>query len=397
MNQTIRFCISVAVLVISTSAQAQDPLIQSLINEVNIDSLMYNASAISGEFAVGINGTASTITSRNKLNAGNALAADYLQQRLQQLGLNTTVQTFGAAGENVLATYPGLLYPNQKVIICGHYDSMPTGNTSPAADDDGSGTAAVIEAARVLTASQQYAYTLIFALWDEEEYGLSGSAYYATQAQAAQDSIIAVINMDAIAYDGDGDNKARVHTKPIAQSIQISDLAVYMNTAYGINLDLQVNNPGATYSDHASFWTKGYSAVLMIEDFDNDGNPHYHTTTDRVQYFDQGYYHRIARLSIGMAASLAIPYSIIEGIEEQNQMVQMWPNPASDRVYIDLTEDPTSASTIAITDLAGRQVLIHQPKEEKALISLDGLPDGLYTLAVSGKHGTRNLRLAVVH
>lgn len=397
MNQTIRYYISVAVLVISTSAQAQDPLIQSLINEVNIDSLMYNASAISGEFAVGINGTASTITSRNKLNAGNALAADYLQQRLQQLGLNTTVQTFGAAGENVLATYPGLLYPNQKVIICGHYDSMPTGNTSPAADDDGSGTAAVIEAARVLTASQQYAYTLIFALWDEEEYGLSGSAYYATQAQAAQDSIIAVINMDAIAYDGDGDNKARVHTKPIAQSIQISDLAVYMNTAYGINLDLQVNNPGATYSDHASFWTKGYSAVLMIEDFDNDGNPHYHTTTDRVQYFDQGYYHRIARLSIGMAASLAIPYSIIEGIEEQNQMVQMWPNPASDRVYIDLTEDPTSASTIAITDLAGRQVLIHQPKEEKALISLDGLPDGLYTLAVSGKHGTRNLRLAVVH
>lgn len=397
MNQTIRYYISVAVLVISTSVQAQDPLIQSLINEVNIDSLMYNASAISGEFAVGINGTASTITSRNKLNAGNALAADYLQQRLQQLGLNTTVQTFGAAGENVLATYPGLLYPNQKVIICGHYDSMPTGNTSPAADDDGSGTAAVIEAARVLTASQQYAYTLIFALWDEEEYGLSGSAYYATQAQAAQDSIIAVINMDAIAYDGDGDNKARVHTKPIAQSIQISDLAVYMNTAYGINLDLQVNNPGATYSDHASFWTKGYSAVLMIEDFDNDGNPHYHTTTDRVQYFDQGYYHRIARLSIGMAASLAIPYSIIEGIEEQNQMVQMWPNPASDRVYIDLTEDPTSASTIAITDLAGRQVLIHQPKEEKALISLDGLPDGLYTLAVSGKHGTRNLRLAVVH
>jgi hypothetical protein len=396
MNRNIRHTIAAIVLATATSAQAQDPLIQGLINEVNIDSLMYNASAISGEFAVGINGTASTITSRNKLNAGNALAADYLQQRLQQLGLNTTVQTFGAAGENVLATYPGLLYPNQKVILCGHYDSMPTGNTSPAADDDGSGTASVLEAARVLTEGQQYAYTIVFALWDEEEYGLTGSAYYATQALAAEDSIIAVINMDAIAYDGDGDNKARVHTKPIAQSMQISDLAVYMNTAYGINLDLQVNNPGATYSDHASFWTKGYSAVLMIEDFDNDGNPHYHTTTDRVQYFDQGYFHRIARLSIGMAASLAIPYSIVEGIDEQHQMVQMWPNPASDVLHINLTEEPTSNTRIMLTDVAGRQMLIHQPKEKRAIISLDGLPDGLYTLTVSGKHGNHSRRLAVV-
>jgi len=395
MNQTIRSIAAAVIVAAGTSAQAQDPVIQGLIDEVNIDSLMYNAGAISGEFPVGINGTASTITSRNKLNAGNALAADYLQQRLQQLGLNTTIQTFGATGENVLATWPGVLYPNQKVIICAHYDSMPTGNNSPAADDDGSGTAALLEAARVLTASQQYAYTIVFALWDEEEYGLTGSAHYATQALAAQDSIIGVINMDAIAYDGDGDNKARVHTKPIAESIQIADLAVYMNTAYGIDLDLQVNNPGATYSDHASFWTKGYSAVLMIEDFDNDGNPHYHTITDHVEYFDQGYYHQIARLSIGMTASLAIPYSLVEGVDELKMITQAWPNPASDVLHINLTEEPQPSTQIVFTDVAGRKVLGHQPEEKRTLIPLDGLPDGLYTLTVTGKLGSSSMRLAV--
>ena len=58
---------------------------------------------------------------------------------------------------------------------------MPSGTTAPGADDNASGTAAVIEAARIFT---QYdsKYTIIYALWDEEEQGLIGSAYYAHQA-----------------------------------------------------------------------------------------------------------------------------------------------------------------------------------------------------------------------
>ncbi|MBK9600208.1 MAG: hypothetical protein IPO60_18290 [Flavobacteriales bacterium] len=53
-----------------------------------------------------------------------------------------------------------------------------------------------------------------------------------------------------------------------------------VNTIYGLGLPIVVNNPGATYSDHASFWSEGYGAILVIEDFDNDPNPHYHTSSE---------------------------------------------------------------------------------------------------------------------
>ena len=54
-------------------------------------------------------------------------------------------------------------------------------------------------------------YTIIYALWDEEEQGLIGSAYYAQQAALAGDSIMGVINMDMIAYDSDHDNVGEIH------------------------------------------------------------------------------------------------------------------------------------------------------------------------------------------
>ena len=113
-----------------------------------------------------------------------------------------------------------------------------------------------------------------------------GSAFYAG-AMASNDALIkAVINMDAIAYDGNADAKARIHTRPIANSLAIADTVFSVHQQYGIGLDLILTNPGATYSDHASFWNEGYGAVLVIEEFTNDGNPYYHTPNDRVQYFD---------------------------------------------------------------------------------------------------------------
>src|SRR5688572_10402223 len=102
--------------------------------------------------------------------------------------------TFGATGKNLWAIKPGLVYPNEPVIICGHYDGMPNLAIAPAADDDGSGTAAVLEAARVL-APYDFEYTIMFALWDEEEYSLAGSAAFATAYDTANDTIHAVFNM----------------------------------------------------------------------------------------------------------------------------------------------------------------------------------------------------------
>ena len=161
-----------------TSIRSQSPTIQTIINETNIDSLVYFVKELSGEVSTIIGGSPYTIMSRNKYQEGNNKAADYIKQKLNSYGLVTYNQNWSSTGRNVYGVQLGSLYPNKKYIICAHYDDMPSGTTAPGADDNASGTAAVIEAARILT---QYdsKYTIVYAAWDEEEQGLVGSAYFA--------------------------------------------------------------------------------------------------------------------------------------------------------------------------------------------------------------------------
>jgi hypothetical protein len=232
-----------------------------------------------------------------------ATTKDYIKQKLDSYGLTTFNQNWSSTGRNVYGVQTGTDFPNQQYIICAHYDDTPPGSTAPGADDNASGTAAVLEAARIFT-QYQSKYTIIYALWDEEEQGLVGSAYYAQQAALAGDSIRGVINLDMIAWDSDNDDFAEIHTRSVGNSYDIKDKMVDVNATYNIGLTLQINDPGTTLSDHASFWSNGYGAVLLIEDW-QDFNPYYHTTNDKVQYFNQPYYHKMSRLALGTVATLA--------------------------------------------------------------------------------------------
>jgi hypothetical protein len=260
---------------------------------------------LSGAVPTVINGTSQTILSRNKNQPGNALAETYIKQKLQSYGLNTTIQSFSTTGKNVIATQTGTEFPNKKYMICAHFDDMPSGTIAPGADDNASGTAAVIEAARIFSQST-FPFTIIYALWDEEEQGLVGSAYYATQAANAGDSILGVINLDMIAYDSNNDGVCNVHNRAVGSSIQLYQKMVEINTQYGINLNIVSKNPGITASDHASFWNKGYGAILLIEDDNNDFNAYYHSVNDLLQYFNQPYYTKMSKLALGTLASFAL-------------------------------------------------------------------------------------------
>lgn len=132
---------------------SQSPVVQQIVNSVNQDSLIYFVRELSGNVPTTINGILQTIVSRNKYQPGNALAETYIKQKLQSYGLTTTIQSFSTTGKNVYAVQLGTEFPNQKYIICAHFDDMPTGTTAPGADDNGSGTAAVLEAARIFPSS----------------------------------------------------------------------------------------------------------------------------------------------------------------------------------------------------------------------------------------------------
>ena len=284
---------------------SQSPVVQEIINQTNLDSLVHFVSELSGEVQTIIGGSPYTIVSRNKNNASNDMAANYINEKLAGYGLVTYDQWWSGTGRNVYGVQLGSQYPNKQYIICAHFDDMPSGTTAPGADDNASGTAAVIEAARIFT---QYnsKYTIIYALWDEEEQGLVGSNYYAQQAALAGDSIMGVINMDMIAWDNDNDGVVEIHVRPIANSLALKDKIIEVNTNYTIGLTASVQNPGTTASDQAAFWNNNYGALLLIEEYyGGDFNAYYHTVNDLLIHFNQPYFLKMSKVAIGTVAALA--------------------------------------------------------------------------------------------
>ncbi len=350
---------------LAVPCSAQNPDVEAIIGSVKIDSMMLYVSELSGELPVNVGAGPELILSRHKFNEGNAKAQSYLEQKLVQFGYTPMVQTFGSTGRNVLVTKTGNVYPDEVVILCAHYDAMPGGNVdAPAADDDGSGCGALLEAARVLS-DVEFEYTLVFAFWDEEEQGLVGSGFYAGGMAANDAPIRGVINMDAIAYDGNGDTRARIHTRPIANSLELADSVFAVKDHYGIDLDLLLTNPGATYSDHASFWNNDYGAILVIEEFTGDGNPFYHTPNDRVEHFDVPYYEKLAKLSIATTATIAVPMGAPQGLADDMVMpmarIIAYPNPTVGEARVWLDVPASGFFELSVMDVHGRQVaVIHE-------------------------------------
>ena len=299
----------IVAFILTGSIYPQNTIVQQVINSVNIDTLVYFVRELSGDVQTTIGGQQYTILSRNKSQPGNDKAADYIKERLQYYGLATFDQWWSSTGRNVYAKQMGTEFPNRYYMICAHYDDMPTGTLAPGADDNASGTAAVLEAARILS-QYTFPFTIMYALWDEEEQGLIGSAYFANQASAAGDSILGVINLDMIAYDGNNDGKFEIHTRSVGNSIELKDEVLDVNATYNLGIIPVIKNPGSTYSDHASFWNKGYGAILLIED-NNDFHPYYHTTNDKIQYFNVPYFHKMSRLSIGTLTKLALNLNML--------------------------------------------------------------------------------------
>jgi hypothetical protein len=72
---------------------------------------------------------------------------------------------------------------------------------------------------------------------------------------------------------------------------------------------LLLKSPGSTYSDHASFWTKNYGAILLIED-ENDFHAYYHTVNDVISYFNIPYFFKMTKLSLATLAVLALDLNL---------------------------------------------------------------------------------------
>ena len=263
--------------------------------------------------------------SRYSFSPGLALAADYIGDHLATAGLTVEVDTFvrrGTVMTNVVGTLAGVGPDDDLIyIICAHYDSIgnrtpggwdPATDPAPGADDNGSGTAAVMEAARVL-GEHRFAHTLRFIAFAGEEEGLWGSAHYAQEARAAGDSIGGVINLDMIGWDSDGDRAIELHAGTDPASEALAHRFTMALSTYRLDLAPQIFTIDAIgLSDHASFWAQGYPAFLGIEDTELRGptadfNPYYHTIEDTFDKLDMAFVTAFTRATVATLAELAEP------------------------------------------------------------------------------------------
>jgi Zn-dependent M28 family amino/carboxypeptidase len=120
---------------------------------------------------------------------------DHCKDTLSELGFSVELEDYGT-GTNVVGTLAGKTKPSERVLVGAHYDHIPG---CPGADDNATGTAGVLELARVL-ASSSFERTLVVVCFDEEELGRRGSIAYAERALTNGENLVNVTILDMIGF-----------------------------------------------------------------------------------------------------------------------------------------------------------------------------------------------------
>ena len=374
----------IAVFSIFTSSLSFGQTVYSFINELDSAGIVQLVRDLSGEDSTTVNGTRVLITNRAS-SSGNDIAADYIKERLISYNLDVSDIPFNSNGRNIVSKLTGTINPDSIYLICGHYDAV--GNHG--ADDNASGTAAILEAARVMSQGQ-FENSVVFALWDEEETGLNGAKDYAQQAFIDGDKILGVLNLDMIGYDGDNDHEFDIDVRDIANSYQMRDDLLQLLIDYDIDLIANIVDPGTPDSDHSAFWNKGYSAVLVGEAWsNNDITPGYHTpNNDRISLFNFGYFYQMVRLATGYIVTKAnpAPVTAINNSSSSNTSLA-YPNPTKNALTINC--DNCKNGHFQIIDVLG--VIIDSGSLNlENQINTAHLPSGFYSLLITIDSGFSN-------
>jgi len=237
-------------------------------------------------------------------------ARDNIAAHFESYGLTVTLEPFyyGGTYYNVVATKLGTVYPDQEYIVGGHYDSV----SNPGADDNASGVASVLEAARILSQYESDC-TIRFVGFDMEEAGLVGSSAYVDDHYA--DDILGMISADMVAYDP-GTNYACIYGSSASNPIKSALAAAITEYSGGLTCG---DHGQLDASDHAPFEWAGFQACLLIEG-EVWSNPYYHTQQDNVDmpgYINYEYAVKMTRAIVGFLvdhAGVQVPIDTLDFI-----------------------------------------------------------------------------------
>ena len=244
-------------------------------------------------------GTLYSFDSKFITQPGNGRAIEYLETTLRSFGYEPALQWFeprpGVKSANVVATLRGTTDPELEYVVGSHFDSVEEG---PGADDNSSGTTALLEAARVLARRPQRA-TIKFVWFTGEEAGLRGSREFVRRALAANERVMGAFNNDMVGWMNDNrlDNTIR-YSNPGLRDLQhaaaflFTDLITYDARYY-------------KYTDAHALYDGFGDVVAGIGSYPILGNPHYHQPHDVLETVSQRLVAEVSKTTVASIMLMA--------------------------------------------------------------------------------------------
>lgn len=379
--------------------------------------------------------TASTVTDpRRGIGAARNWAAQQFEAigracggcvRVERIGRRFTGprSPTGVVVEDVLGIQPGR-DPNRVVIVGGHIDSrvtdvMDATSDAPGANDDASGVALVLEAARLLS-KQRFDATIVYAVFSGEEQGLWGATLLADTAKARGWEVAAMLNNDIVGNTiGQGGVREADYVRVFSEGIRSSEDMVQQLARRGIGgeddgpsralakavdhvaetlprgLDVFVDRRPDRFGrggDHEPFLKLGYPAVRFSVANENWDAQHQDLRTengvvygDTIDRMDFGYLAKVTAINVAaidrLATAPAAPASAtIEGALSRDTKVKWAAVPGATRYRVRWRRN-NAADWTDMRDVAGTETVLVQTPVDDHFVGVSSLgPDGSESL-----------------
>lgn len=370
-----------------------DPITAELVEQVALDSLAKDIRRLQN------------FVTRHTLRDSCDSCAAWLYRRFAAESLVVEYDTYRYNGNlsfNVIATLPGQVAPESIVVVCAHFDSYTrTPDNAPGADDNATGTAILLEAARLLR-TVRFRWSIMLAAFSGEEQWMKGSYHWVDSVVVPRQlKIGGVYNVDMVGYTAHESTYHVVNYN--SPSAPLAALCDSVNRWYSIGLEhlLLYYDPDCA-GDNTPFWERGFKAVFALEDSEygiwNGSNPHYHTTHDTFGFLRMGQVRRVCQLALAAAATVAGPVEWV-GLADNPapgaSHPTSFPTIVGDRLLFPQSALVTRCSHLQLFDAAGRLVLSRPLDTRYSSLDIDIslLPAGVYYARPVGRWRGSAIRL----
>lgn len=383
----------IALFIVQLYASGQNPIIQSSVNQVSGDSIFKHIDVLQ-KF------DRQTLKNHRECTdyISNYLAnSDFDTIYFQEMEFDWTISgkdSLYTSLPNIIAIKHGGSLSDSIYIIGAHYDApwildnissddtLEEIPTSPAADDNASGTAALLEISRVLTGYHPER-TIMFILFAAEEIGIAGSEYFIENFNE-KNKITGMINLDMIAYSENKINPlAVIETNGISKNIFeccTTSISQYVS-------DLRYENSSSGAGDHLSFWEYNIPAISFIDGHNGTSsfNPYIHTTADTIgcSANDTILAELITKTAVATLMELDSKNSLtLDEIFIGEPEFRLYPKPSKNYIHVEFEYLHSDNFRIEILNLQGQVIQSIIPNSKDNIIDISNYVNNVYVLRV---------------